>query len=174
MRGSNYYCCPKTTQIWVLSLQFEYRIFVLVCPFAPNPAAERELCWQSCCCTNAEIWDQRSLSIIWSPEGFDCISKQSLRSETWNCPLSKACWTCPEPVGKSRAWFSSGHETRGVSRWNPGDVVLLITRVGAEVRNAQKHLGHPGRPQGRLPRVGAGETPVQEFQLIPKCSHGIF
>lgn len=36
----------------------------------------------------------------------------------------------------------------------------------------RKHLGHPRRPQGRLPSVGAGETPVQKFQLILKDSGG--
>lgn len=30
----------------------------------------------------------------------------------------------------------------------------------------RKHLGHPGGLQGRLPSVGAGETPAQKFQLI--------
>lgn len=30
----------------------------------------------------------------------------------------------------------------------------------------RKHLVHPGRLQGRLPSVGAGETPVRKFKVI--------
>lgn len=30
----------------------------------------------------------------------------------------------------------------------------------------RKRLVHPGRLQGRLPSVGAGETPVQKFKVI--------